>query len=664
MNELQARVVRWVTGISLGLGLLVLLNQLQIPYYLYYPRTTNTMLISPTYDYYLFLITTACVPLAFAFQRKIFAVWTLVGTVAVWTLSLILTFFNPPAAVLLLYVTVICTAILSVLKADRRRLAMSEILPSTAVLLILVESSSLFYWMTAALTPQARFNVLSEQLEANLTFSLYPLSIVMMLLLLFSWLWIPIITRIQLRRHLVVRYQPSTSNPDVRSVAAALDLFAIVAIILFFYSYLAGQTWVVGVDSHLRYLDPLTAFTSLPQILQGSYMHGVYLTLLYLITATGASAFSVVKYAPLALAFATAATTFFAVLRGGWRYELAIITGLCSVLWLPTTLGIYAGIQDNWLAFIFWMLFLSIYFVTRNRNLKTYIILALLSLCIFLLHPWSWGVFATTLLLTTLISKGTTWMKHSTLAFLASLLPLPIGVGAYALSPSMRFDLAGTIRLYSASALNPTRLLVFGGALFEMFSNWGPFFSPTLLLFSIIGAYALSRRRGITANYMIAWIVTWCVGSILIAPAGFNPINVGISETGMWRMMYVSPLPFLLGLGFERSIRFFSASGKQVNVTEHASNQIIPLMLTIAPFIGLGAGLFMLWDPMLRLLLVIGGLALTIFLAFRTPSYRTLGILVTLLLALLLINVAFRSLFPLLLDPHNLFSSTPLPNQK
>jgi hypothetical protein len=310
------------------------------------------------------------------------------------------------------------------------------------------------------------------------------------------------------------------------------------------------------------------------------------------------------------------------------------------------------------------MLFLSIYFVTRNRTLKTYIILALLSLCIFLLHPWSWGVFATTLLLTPLISKGTTWMKHSLLAFLASLLPLPIGAVAYALSPSLRADLASTIGLYSGPAINPTSLVMFGGALVEMLSNWGPIFSPILLLLSVIGAYALSRRRGIAANYMIAWIVAWCVGSILVAPSGYNATNLGLSETGMWRIMYVSPLPFLLGLGLERCIRFFWPPSRQIGVTEYASNQVIPLLLTIAPFIGLGAGLFMLWDPAFRLLLVMGGLVLILFLAFRTPSNRTLGILVTLLLALFLVNVAFRSLFPLLLDPHNLFSSTPLPNQK
>jgi hypothetical protein len=65
---------------------------------------------------------------------------------------------------------------------------------------------------------------------------------------------------------------------------AALDLFAIVSIIVFFYTYLAGQTWVVGQDSFWRYIDPLNALVGLTpsQALNTSPSHGVYVVFLYL----------------------------------------------------------------------------------------------------------------------------------------------------------------------------------------------------------------------------------------------------------------------------------------------------------------------------------------------------------------------------------------------
>jgi hypothetical protein len=87
-------------------------------------------------------------------------------------------------------------------------------------------------------------------LEANLTFFLYPVAIPMMLLLLFSCLRIRLVPRLfRPKAHLVVRYHPSPQNADFRFVVAALDLYAFVAIIVFFYPYLAGQTWIVGKDT-------------------------------------------------------------------------------------------------------------------------------------------------------------------------------------------------------------------------------------------------------------------------------------------------------------------------------------------------------------------------------------------------------------------------------
>jgi hypothetical protein len=302
------------------------------------------------------------------------------------------------------------------------------------------------------------------------------------------------------------------------------------------------------------------------------------------------------------------------------------------------------------------MLFLTIYFGKSEANIATYSLLALLSMIILLVHPWTWGVFITTLLLTAILSRQSIWSRHcARTIFAALILALPVGIAAYSLSPSLRNDFLNSIQLYISGPINPISLLSFGGALANMFANLGPVLSPTLLLLSLTGAYALSRRRSITANYMIAWIAAWCVGSILVAPSGLNPTNPALSETGLWRMLYVSPLPFLLALGMEKCLSIT----KQPKAPESSKSilfRVVPLLST-APFIAAGAGLLMFWDPNVRLVIVAAALILVLPFTVSLAKYRTLDALIVSVLVLLLFNAAFRSLFPLVLDPHNLFSS-------
>src|SRR5208282_4915526 len=128
--------------------------------------------------------------------------------------------------------------------------------------------------------------------------------------------------------------RPSPRKPDRRMIVAVLDLCAIIAIIVFFYPYLAGQTWIVGQDAYWRYITPVNSLVGLTtsQAFNTSSSHGVYVVFLYLIqSATGLSSVSIVKYAPLVLAFCTATAAFFAASRGGWNFQLAILTSISTL---------------------------------------------------------------------------------------------------------------------------------------------------------------------------------------------------------------------------------------------------------------------------------------------------------------------------------------------
>jgi hypothetical protein len=65
-------------------------------------------------------------------------------------------------------------------------------------------------------------------------------------------------------------------------------------------------------------------------------------------------------------------------------------------------------------------------------------------------------------------------------------------------------------------------------------------------------------------------------------------------------------------------------------------------------------GLFVSMDPIIRLVLVMCAVGVTMFLVIRYPNFGLSRVLLTMILVLLVANAAFRSLYPLLLDPHNL----------
>jgi len=653
------RFANWVTGISLAMGALVVLNQLQIPYFLFYSRTTEAILISSFYDYCFFLISSLSLPFTFWVRRKQLSVLVSIGMLSVWAVSLALAIMQEPFAATILFVTVISSAALEVFRSTGRGSTLREILPSILAVLMLVEWSSICYWLDVSLNPHGGFGVFAQELEANLTFFLYPLAIPMMLLLLFSWIWVPLIPRLSRpKAHLVIRYRPSPQKPDFRMILATLDLFAIVAAIVFFYSYFAGQTWIVGQDAYWRYIDPVNSLVGLTPSLafSTSARHGVYVVFLYLLqSSTGVNVASLVKYAPFVLAFGTASVTLLAALQGEWSFRLAILSSICTLLWVPTTLGIYVDLQANWLALCFWMAFLAVYFGARSEAKKvTYVTLGVLSLMILLMHPWTWGVFVTTLLITAIISKKTAWSQHCVRTLVAALaLAVPIGIAAYSFSPSLRSDLTNTFQLYISGPINPANLLTFGLALLNMFHNLGPVLSPALLLLCIVGAYALSSRRDMTANYLIAWVAVWCVGSILIAPSGINPTNPGLSETGLWRMLYISPLPFFLALGIERCVSITKRPIPTVTSTGILS-RIVPVFSTV-PFLVSGTAFFLFLDVNVRLLVVTAALIVALVLVVKFPNYDWLEALTAVVLILLLLNAAFRTLFPLVLDPHNIF---------
>jgi hypothetical protein len=665
----------WLTGLSLAIGLLVLLHETQLPFFLYYPNTTNTVLISESLDRYLFLITCLCVPGTLLVARN---TWTRMvrsvglGIAALWISGIILLPIRADYGIFLTYLAVVAIALATFKESskvhERSEEVASLILGATS-LIAFIECASAYYWVVAAFSPQAMFGVASQNLERDLTYAAYPIAPLLLLIIMSSWVWVPLLSRTRPRLH------GSETNPtaesdtgkvgvwDRRLFLLSLDAFAILSILVFYFLYAAGQLWVVGVDSQYRYVIPLHTLKefSLFHALAASLSlgHGIYLGLLLIMERlTGLSPFLLVKYAPLMFTFCTSTLTFLAF-RGTGRSDFAFLAALCTIFWIPTTIGIWAGIQANWIAYMVWMFFLATYL---NRSEKpwwvSFVLQGLLSLGVLMLHPWTWGVFLATIIVASLfaVRRPADFRRGLKAGVSAVWLAVPIGVGALVYPSGVGGDISSAFALYSFPLAHVDSIFtLFPGAWLEMWRVWSSFLSPTLILIALVGAFALNELQGEMKRYLLAWLVVWCLGSVLVAAIGYLPADAAISETQLWRMLYLSPLPILLALGVSKLVNLssrFVTSGTTPGPRKFARLQPIVLSAAIA---APSLPLFIFATPLIRLGSVIVGLVAVVLLTHRFQLTNSPRLMIAILLILIIVNATFRSLFPLLLDPHNLY---------
>jgi hypothetical protein len=664
------KALSWLTGISIAIGLLVLLDQIRIPFFLYYPDTTDTVLISEPFDRCVFLVSTLCVPITLiaardAWRKNLRSVVFLIS--ALWLAGVILL---PVLFSYGIYVIYLAVVILSLARfkgpsnAHERSEQAAYLIVGATSIVALVECASVYYWAAAAFSPQAMFGVSSQNLETDLTYAAYPIVPLLMLIIMSSWVWVPILGRAS------PGLQGSETNSDIQSkthkqgmsdrrlLLLSLDVFAILSILLFYFLYAAGQLWVVGVDSQWRYIIPLNALSGLGvfEAIQASFQlfHGVYLGFLLIIErVTGLSSFLVVKYAPVALAFCTSTFVFLAF-RDATPRNLAFLAGLCTILWIPTTMGISSGIQAGWAAYMVWMLFLAFYLNRLGKSAYgSFVWQGLLSIGILMLHPWTWGVFLTTLIVASLFGiRRRAHFSHGLRAATSALwLSVPIGVVAFVYLSGVRSDFSNALTLYSSPFLHIDSVIkVFPGALLEMSREWSSFLSPTLILLALVGGLALKDLQGETKRYLLAWVAVWCIASIMAAPIEYVPANPAISETALGRMLYFSPLPILLALGVSKLV---NASSRFVTPGPSRFARSQPAVLSAA----IGApslSLFVFATPLIRLGSVMVGTLAVVLLTYRFRMKDSPRLMITIVLILIIVNAAFRSLFPLLLDPHNL----------
>jgi hypothetical protein len=167
---------------------------------------------------------------------------------------------------------------------------------------------------------------------------------------------------------------------------------------------------LVGVDSPL-YVTWVNQMLARPvsQALQYSFVEGLdgsrplLLVVLYAIASMGVPPTQIIEYLPALFAPLLSLSTYTFVRYGHGSQGLAGLTALFTPFSFYLTVGLWGGYYANMLALIFVFLFLTLLLLfSRSPSATKYCAMLALSVALFLTHPWTWVLIATTALVFTL----------------------------------------------------------------------------------------------------------------------------------------------------------------------------------------------------------------------------------------------------------------------
>jgi hypothetical protein len=545
-----------------------------------------------------------------------------------------------------------------------------------------IESSSAIHYFLESFDQMTQIGGVDAGIELQLSYAPHALIPLLYVAFLFSWAWVPLVRRLFSTKNIPRNSDISKNNQNLppqslheNRFTSLLDprilLAFAFAVFIGYYPYFQNPPWLVGTDANWTYYYPLRRMNALRPfggfVQALSELHPMSLALLYAVQLIfQATAFEVVRLTPLFLVVALGlALCWFLARKKG--ISLGLVVFALSVLSVTTTVGFYASILSNWMALLVWVVFFA-YAAFRGdegfRIIDLIVLLALSTLILFI-HPWTWGVFAATVLLGAIVGLfqerrrglrgAATLVSVIMLDLVAALLILTVlrgGTGS---------NVDNALQLYGYAMKNPSTLTFFWGALTRLTQIWAPFFSPLYLAVSILGIFSVWsmdlapwRRR-----LILAWVCVSAIGSLLAAPISFNSAVPSVSDSQLWRLLFLTPFQLTAPLGVtwlaERSRRLPTTENVKPSA-ESAVGNTHGIWL-IAIFL---IGVLLAWTPAgnvwLRLLFLLLFLPATTALLLQRAGGVEREFLSTIILATFLVvafNSTTRAMSQLLIDPHN-----------
>jgi hypothetical protein len=191
---------------------------------------------------------------------------------------------------------------------------------------------------------------------------------------------------------------------------------------------------------------------------------------------------------------------------------------------------------------------------------------------------------------------------------------------------------------------------------------WAPFFSPLYIAVSLVGVFSLwpMKLTPWRRLLILAWICVSALGSLLVAPIGFNPADPTSSDSQLWRLLFLTPFQLAAPFG----IAWLAGLVRRLPMTEdnHSTVGGVDTNIQVTWIIViLVIGILLAWTPSanvwLRFPLMLLLLPTVTAVLIRKAGGGTEGKFLSVIIPAIFLLVAFdsttRATSQLLIDPHN-----------
>ena len=687
--DVWSQVLAYATATHFILGTLALVNAAQLSFFLYYPRRIEIALVGSQIDSILWagsIIGTSFILLWFVRGER-----DKITKIALIILALLLSIVSVASPRSGDFRTLLTLSLFSVGTAEfvvlhrwhmfnnkLPNVPLSRLLVYLLAYFAVVEIASATNYVIRAFDITTTIGRTDASMELQLSYLPYPLLPWLYVGFLFSWAWIPLTRR--LWQHLGPKnlLRPETgeeadvfsriSSANLASILFDPRFFLVLAVVVFvgFYPYFHNAPWLVGTDAYWRYYDPLNCVDA--EGIPGGFIqaldewHPAALAIMYLVQLVfRIQTFVVVQQTPLIIVVGLGLSSWWFLARKK-TIEFGLITFLFSALSIVTTVGFYASILANWMALLIWVAFFAYVGHRSDSKLKSYdvIVLSLLSLSILIIHAWTWGVFATSVLVAAilgLVQDRQKALRETIILVSVILIDLAAAILILTqLGPNRSQGVASALQIYTSWMSDPSRLLFFWGALTRLTTVWTAFFSPLSIVISILGVFVI-WSHGLTASrrrLLLAWILVSSVGSIFVAPFGYDPLNPTGSESQLWRLLFLTPFQITLPLG----VAWLTELPRRLRLTKNDSpmlsyNTDAPIWIGLLFVVGVLLAVAPSWWRGLLILAVLPTVTALALLRSKGNDLGFLRLVIFVLLILVCFNNITRALSQLLFDPHN-----------
>jgi hypothetical protein len=686
--ELPAHIVAYAFAMHLLFGSVVVLDSFGLTFFFYFPRTIQITMIGPSMDLLAWVATVAFLSALMIHSSLNHQRWDIVGVaMAGFSLVVSVVLLLAPSASLFQQIVICALFAVATTQFAVRALAHGTIL-NQSVRAVLVRSfiylltffaaleiSSAVHYVLQSFNPSTQIGRANAGLELQFSYVSYSLLPWLYVAFLFSWAWVPLGQRLirskfsketQKGAGTVVEFGSSqTSHWSSKLLDPRFVLALAVAAFIGYYPYFQNPPWVVGTDARLYYLGPLMRMNA--QGPSGGFLqalsewHPAVVALMYSVQlAVHSTAFDVVRLTPLFLVITLGLASWWFLGRNK-STGFGLLIFVLSVLSMTTTIGFYSSILANWMALVVWVLFFAYVSFRADRGFRIIdaVVLLALSTLILFLHPWTWGVFAASILIVailTLIEEKRKGLRGAMTLVSVIVIDLVVtGLSLVLLGEMEGRGVADALFYYTFVILNPASVLVFWDTLTRLTQVWAPFFSPLSLAVSIIGVFYLAQSTGWRRRLIFAWLFVSCVGSILIAPVGFDPANSAGSESQLWRLLFLTPFQLAAPFGvawltqLPSRLRVEATDSRPVNVTVSPHGLWLLALFAI--------GVLMAWAPSplspILMLLLLPALTCLALIKQGSGEEKFLKDLIIVVFLLVAFNNVSRALSQLLLASHN-----------